>query len=134
MPLLLAQDAIDPTAIGEKLGKAQDVQEILGVIVGVLVVVILAVVAWYLRERKAWGLEHVAIVLKCANDEKELLGRWTESKLKWEQERLAHAVALGRVREAAADVERGLMREMLDLALRIDKSLTKLAEWKDARE
>ena len=132
--LLLAQDAIDPTAIGDKLGKAQDVQQVLGIIVGVLVLVVLALVAFYLRERKAWGIEKVELVKVGAKAEKELLSRWHEARVAWEQERLRHAQEVAGVREKAADVERGLMREMLDLALRIDKSLTKLAEWKEARE
>jgi len=123
--LLLAQDstALDPTAIGDKLGKAQDVQEILGIIVGVLIVVVVALVTWYLRERKAWGIEKL-----------DLIKRWGDAKLEWEVERGKHAGQLTEVAEAAADSREGLMREMLDLSLRIEKALNRLAEWKEARD
>ena len=134
LPLLLAQDAIDPTAIGEKLGKAQDVQEILGIIVGVLILVVLALVGWYLRERKTWGEEKATMVSTGATAEADIIARWSEAKVKWEKERHAHTAELAKVREAAADVERGLMRELLALSLRIEQALTKLSEWKEARE
>ena len=119
LPLLFAQDAIDPVAIGDKLGKAQDVQEILGVVVGVLVVVVLALVTWYLRERKAWGEEKV-----------DLIKRWSEAKLDWEKERGKHAGQLANLAAAAAEDKEGLMREMMDLALRIEKALDALRAWK----
>ena len=124
LPLLLAQDptVLDPIAIGDKLGKAQDVQEILGIIVGVLVVVVLALVTWYLRERKAWGEEKL-----------DIIKRWGEAKLAWETERGKHAGQLADLAAAAAEDKEGLMREMMDLALRIEKALDALRVWKEAR-
>ncbi|KKM19885.1 hypothetical protein LCGC14_1651130 [marine sediment metagenome] len=118
----LLADGLDPTKLGETLGQAQSVQQVLGVIVSVLIVVVLALVTWYLRERKAWGEEKV-----------ELIRRWGEAKLKWEQERGTHAGQLTEVANKAADGRENLMREMLDLSLRIEKALDRLAEWKKAR-
>jgi len=120
--LLFAQDVIDPTTIGEKLGQAQDVQQVLGVIVGVLVLVVLAVVGWYLRERKACGEEKVDIVK-----------RWGEAKLAWEVERGKHAGQLAELAAAAAEDKEGLMRELIDLSLRIEKALARLADLAAAR-
>lgn len=133
LPMLLAQDAIDPTAIGERLGKAQDVQEILGIIIGVLVLVVLALVGFYLRERKAWGEEKAKLIGEHATEKADILQRWSAAKLDWEQERGKHAGQITEVAEAAADGREALMREMLALALRIEKALDRLAQWKEAR-
>ena len=51
MPWLLAQD---PVGIGESLGQAQGVQQILGIIIGMLLLALLAVVAYHLREVRRW--------------------------------------------------------------------------------
>ncbi len=120
-PLLLSQ-SIDPVELGNNLGKAQDVQEILGIIVGVLVAVVLALVTWYLRERKTWG-----------EDKVDIIERWGNAKLEWEKERGKHAGQLAELAAAAADDKESLMREMMDLSLRIEKALDRLAEWKSGR-
>ena len=122
IPMLLAQDALDPTAIGEKLGQAQDIQEILGIVIGVLVLVVLALVTWYLRERKAWGEEKL-----------DIIKRWGEAKLAWEVERGKHAGQIAELAAAAAEDKEGLMREMMDLYLRIEKALERLADLAAAR-
>lgn len=123
--LQLAQDGlgIDPTEIGKQLGQAQDVQTVLGTIVGVLLVAILALIYFYLREKKAWNL-----------DKEKLLDRWSNAKVDWETERTEHQRALKEQGDKAAKEKEGLMREMLNLALKIEKSLDKLAAWKEARE
>jgi len=112
----------DPVAIGDALGKSQDIQQVLGIIIGVLIAVVLALVTFYLRERKGWGGEKVKLV--------EAHG---EERLAWEKERGAHAGRLAEVADVAADGREGLMREMLELALRIEKALDRLATWKEAR-
>lgn len=120
--ILLAQSTIDPTKLGETLGQAQSVQQVLGTVIGVLVLVVLALVTWYLRERKAWGEEKV-----------DIIGRWGAAKLEWEKERGKHAGHLTALATASADDKETLMREMLDLSLRIEKALDRLHVWKEAR-
>ena len=133
LPGLLAQ-SIDPTKLGETLGQAQSVQQVLGIIVGVLVLVVLALVTWYLRERKAWGLEKLSLVTAWNDEKADILRRWGESKLAWEVERGKHAGQITEVAEAAADTRENLMREMLNLSLKIERALDRLAEWKEARK
>lgn len=121
LPIILAE-TFDPAAIGDKLGQAQNAQQVLAVCVTVLLVAIVAIVVWYLRERGAWNAEKV-----------DLIKRWGEAKLAWEVERGKHAAQLISVAEAAADSREVLMREMLDLHLKIAKTLDNLANLKDSR-
>lgn len=130
IPLLLAQD---PTGIGEKLGQAQNTQQVLGLVVGALVVALLAVVGWYLRERKAWGEEKAGIQEEHGNSKAKAITAHGAERLAWEVERGKHAATLTEVAEAAADSREGLMREMLELVLRVEKALDRLAQWKDER-
>ena len=133
---LLAQDTaiLDPTGIGEKLGKAQDVQQILGIIIGVLIFVVVTLVAWYLRERKAWGEEKASIHEAHGKAKAKAITAHGGERLAWEVERGKHSAQLTEVAEQAADGRETLMREMLELALRIEKALDRLAEWKEARK
>lgn len=117
LDLLILAQSIDPTEFGRELGQAQNVQQILGTLVGGLVLVCLVLVGWYLRERKAWTEEKV-----------DILKRWGDAKLSWQVERGKHAAQLTEVAEAAANSREGLLREMLDLSLRIEKALDRLAE------
>lgn len=51
----LAQDLpIDPISIGESLGKAQNVQQVLATVVGVLLLAIIAIVIFHVREARRW--------------------------------------------------------------------------------
>jgi len=128
IPLLLAQD---PTGIGEKLGQAQNVQQILGFVVAALVVALLAVVGWYLRERKAWGEEKATIQEEHGKAKAKAITAHSAERLSWEVERGKHAAQLTELAEQNADGRETLMREMLELALRIEKALDRLAA--DAR-
>ena len=64
--------------------------------------------------------------LKAHKEKADILDRWAKSKLAWEVERGTHAGRLTEVAEGAADSRESLMREMLELALRIEKALTAL--------
>ena len=125
--LLLAQD-IDPTAIGDKLGQAQDVQQVLGIVIGVLILVVLALVTWYLRERKTWGEEKATLITDHSKEMAELVGRWSEAKIRWEAERTKHAEVQLRTKDQAAKEKEALMREMLDLVLKVERALKALTE------
>lgn len=53
--MLLAQDLpLDPLKIGEELGKAQNVQQVLALVVGVLLLALIAVVVFHVREARRW--------------------------------------------------------------------------------
>lgn len=125
--LLLAQaDKLDPTKIAEDLSQAQDVQQVLSTIVGVMVFVVIALVTFYLREKGAWGKEKEELLRQAAADQRGLLQRWSEAKIKWENERLRHAEAIKDLTASSATEKESLMREMLALALKIEKALTAL--------
>lgn len=63
MPILLAQDLpLDPVAIAHELAKAESVQQVLAVVVGVLLVMLLIVVGYH-----AWRERHHETETKDAN-------------------------------------------------------------------
>jgi len=131
--LQLAQ-SIDPTELGRELGQAQNVQQILGTIVGVLVAVVLALVYFYLKERRSWTEQQVKAITDAAQEKEDILARWSGSKVEWEQERTKHAEVQLATKDQAADEKEGLMREMLDLVLRVEQALKALAELKRGTE
>jgi len=52
---LIAQDlAIDPSKVAEELGKAQNVQQVLAVVVGALLVFLVAMILFHIREQRRW--------------------------------------------------------------------------------
>lgn len=128
-PLVLAQ-SIDPTAIGDKLGQAQSVQQVLGVIIGVLLLTLIALVTFYLRERKAWNEEKVKLVEDHNAEQKDLIGRWSQAKVDWEQERTRHTEALLTLRDTGAKEKEGMFREMMDIVLRVEQALANLVKLK----
>ena len=126
--LLLAQSAIDPTAIGEKLGQAQDVQQVLSIIVGVLILVVLAVVAWYLRERKASSEEKADIIKRWAEAKASAASELATERLARQADSTEHQRVRYEDLASYAEEKEGLMREMMELSLRLEKVLDKLAE------
>ena len=129
----LAQ-SIDPIKLGDTLGQAQSVQQILGTIVGVLLAAVLALVYFYLRERKAWNACEVKCLKEWNEEKAGILDRWRASKIKWEQTRTKHAEIQLELKDQAAEEKEGLMREMLDLVLRVEQALKALAELKRGAE
>lgn len=128
--LLLAQDptALDPTGIGEKLGQAQDVQEIQGIIIGALIAVVLGGVTWYLRERKAWGEEKVAMVEAHGKAKAKAITAHGAERLAWEVERGKHAGLLTELANENAEGREAMLREQIGLTLKIEKALDRLSE------
>lgn len=124
-PLLLAQDAL---ALGDKLGRAQDVQEILGIVIGVLGMVVLALVTWYLRERKAWGEEKVGIVEAHGKAKARAITAHGTERLAWEVERGKHARLLTELANENAEGREAMLRDQIVLTLKIEKALDRLAE------
>ena len=55
MAWLIAQDlTIDPSKVAEELGKAQNVQQVLAVVVGALLVFLIATILFHIREQRRW--------------------------------------------------------------------------------
>lgn len=55
---IFAQDVLDPTAVAQDLGKAQNVQEVLAIVVSVLLIFLLAVVVFHVREARRWEAKY----------------------------------------------------------------------------
>ena len=71
---------IDPVAIGDQLGKAQDVQTVLGIVIGLLLLAVVSGIVFHIREARRWEAKY----------EKRL----TKNEKTWNQVRDAiHALA-----------------------------------------
>ena len=125
---LFVGQIVSPTAISNGLAEAQSVQQVLAAIVAALVFTLLAVVSFYLKERKAWSEEKLAQVKEHNAEKQDILDRWSGAKLEWEQERGRHVAGISEAKDRAASEKEALMREMLDLVLRVERALDTLAQ------
>ena len=115
-----------PEEIGSALGQAQDVQQVLGIVIAVLIAALLAIVTYYLREKGAWTKEQVEL----AKEQTRELGvketAAESARADWERER---ALFIQRERDLIkehATKSEELWREMIELTLGVERALDQL--------
>lgn len=136
---------MDPIELGKSLGQAQDVQTVLGVVIGMLLVALLAVVKFWLASRTEWGAEKLKLSTEHEREKGELTRVAAENAgqlavahqadaVEWEKARTGFVQRERDLIEVHAAKVEGLMREMLDLAVGVEKALDKLGRLAEQRD
>ncbi|HET99701.1 hypothetical protein LCGC14_0274080 [marine sediment metagenome] len=117
---------MDPAKIGEALGQAQDIQTVLGIFIGLLLLALMFLVKLWMADRLGNTVKLGALELAQAGELSRRDVDLAAKETAWERERADHHQSLQLIHEAHTTKVEELMREMLSLAMGVEKALDQL--------